>query len=125
MDGVWYVEKVEEGIIPYFTKLNEAITDAAGVVKDSKVGPNPGDNLGDATELNNVINEARTMYDEATASDEEVNAMVAKLAEAVKNFNEQDHSMRQIEDGYYYIVSTQDGFKRKERLQCISRLQTI
>ena len=116
MDGVWYVEKVEEGIIPYFTKLNEAITDAAGVVKDSKVGPNPGDNLGDATELNNVINEARTMYDEATASDEEVNAMVAKLAEAVKNFNEQDHSMRQIEDGYYYIVSTQDGFQEKGKI---------
>ncbi len=116
MDGVWYVEKVEEGTIPYFTKLNEAITDAAGVVKDSKVGPNPGDNLGDATELNNVINEARTMYDEATASDEEVNAMVAKLAEAVKNFNEQDHSMRQIEDGYYYIVSTQDGFQEKGKI---------
>lgn len=116
MDGVWYVEKVEEGIIPYFTKLNEAITDAAGVVKDSKVGPNPGDNLGDATELNNVINEARTMYDEASASDEEVNAMVAKLAEAVKNFNEQDHSMRQIEDGYYYIVSTQDGFQEKGKI---------
>ena len=116
MDGVWYVEKVEEGIIPYFTKLNEAITDAAGVVKDSKVGPNPGDNLGDATELNNVINEARTMYDEASASDKEVNAMVAKLAEAVKNFNEQDHSMRQIEDGYYYIVSTQDGFQEKGKI---------
>ena len=116
MDGVWYVEKVEEGTIPYFTKLNEAITDAAGVVKDSKVGPNPGDNLGDATELNNVINEARTMYDEASASDEEVNAMVAKLAEAVKNFNEQDHSMRQIEDGYYYIVSTQDGFQEKGKI---------
>ena len=116
MDGVWYVEKVEEVTIPYFTKLNEAITDAAGVVKDSKVGPNPGDNLGDATELNNVINEARTMYDEATASDEEVNAMVAKLAEAVKNFNEQDHSMRQIEDGYYYIVSTQDGFQEKGKI---------
>ena len=116
MDGVWYVEKVEERTIPYFTKLNEAITDAAGVVKDSKVGPNPGDNLGDATELNNVINEARTMYDEASASDEEVNAMVAKLAEAVKNFNEQDHSMRQIEDGYYYIVSTQDGFQEKGKI---------
>ena len=116
MDGIWYVEKVEEGTIPYFTKLNEAITDAAGVVKDSKVGPNPGDNLGDATELNNVINEARTMYDEASASDEEVNAMVAKLAEAVKNFNEQDHSMRQIEDGYYYIVSTQDGFQEKGKI---------
>ena len=116
MDGVWYVEKVEEEVIPYFTKLNEAITDAAGVVKDSKVGPNPGDNLGDATELNNVINEARTMYDEASASDEEVNAMVAKLAEAVKNFNEQDHSMRQIEDGYYYIVSTQDGFQEKGKI---------
>ena len=116
MDGVWYVEKVEEGIIPYLTKLNEAITDAAGVVKDSKVGPNPGDNLGDATELNNVINEARTMYDEASASDEEVNAMIAKLAEAVKNFNEQDHSMRQIEDGYYYIVSTQDGFQEKGKI---------
>ena len=116
MDGVWYVEKVEEEFIPYFTKLNEAITDAAGVVKDSKVGPNPGDNLGDATELNNVINEARTMYDEASASDEKVNAMVAKLAEAVKNFNEQDHSMRQIEDGYYYIVSTQDGFQEKGKI---------
>ena len=116
MDGVWYVEKVEEGIIPYFTKLNEAITDAAGVVKDSKVGPNPGDNLGDATELNNVINKARTMYDEASASDEEVNAMVAILAVAVKNFNEQDHSMRQIEDGYYYIVSTQDGFQEKGKI---------
>lgn len=116
MDGIWYVEKVEEGTIPYFTKLNEAITDAAGVVKDSKVGPNPGDNLGDATELNNVINEARTMYDEASASDEEVNAMVAKLAEAVKNFNEQDHSMRQIEDGYYYIVSTQDGFQETGKI---------
>ena len=116
MDGVWYVEKVEEEFIPYFTKLNEAITDAAGVVKDSKVGLNPGDNLGDATELNNVINEARTMYDEASASDEEVNAMVAKLAEAVKNFNEQDHSMRQIEDGYYYIVSTQDGFQEKGKI---------
>ena len=116
MDGVWYVEKVEEEFIPYFTKLNEAITDAAGVVKDSKVGPNPGDNLGDATELNNVINEARTMYDEASASDGEVNAMVAKLAEAVKNFNEQDHSMRQIEDGYYYIVSTQDGFQEKGKI---------
>jgi len=116
MDGVWYVEKVEEGTIPYFTKLNEAITDAAGFVKDSKVGPNPGDNLGDATELNNVINEAREMYDQAEASDEEVNAMVAKLAEAVKNFNEQDHSMRQIEDGYYYIVSTQDGFQEKGKI---------
>ena len=116
MDGVWYVEKVEEEFIPYLTKLNEAITDAAGVVKDSKVGPNPGDNLGDATELNNVINEARTMYDEASASDEKVNAMIAKLAEAVKNFNEQDHSMRQIEDGYYYIVSTQDGFQEKGKI---------
>ena len=115
-DGEWYVEKLAVEDIPFLTTLNEAITDAAGVVKDSKVGPNPGDNNGDVTEINNAIEEARLMYNEATASDEEVNAMVAKLAEAVKNFNEQDHSMRQIEDGYYYIVSTQDGFQEKGKI---------
>ena len=115
-DGEWYVEKLAVEDIPFLTTLNEAITDAAGVVKDSKVGPNPGDNNGDVTEINNAIEEARTMYDEASASDEEVNAMIAKLAKAVKNFNEQDHSMRQIEDGYYYIVSTQDGFQEKGKI---------
>ncbi len=115
LDGVWYIEKVTGNDIPYFTKLNEAITDAAGTVKDANIGPNPGDNLGDATELNEVINAARTMYDEASASDSEVDDMIAKLEEAVKNFNEQDHSMRGIDDGYYYIVSTQDGFQRENR----------
>ena len=115
-DGEWYVEKLAVEDIPFLTTLNEAITDAAGVVKDSKVGPNPGDNNGDVTEINNAIEEARLMYDEASASDEEVNAMIAKLAEAVKNFNEQDHSMRQIEDGYYYIVSTSDGFQEKGKI---------
>ena len=116
LDGVWYVEKVAEADIPFFTKLNEAITDAAGVVKDSKVGPNPGDNLGDATELNAVIEEARAMYDEASASDGEVDGMIAKLNDAVQKFGEQDHSMRGIEDGYYYIVSTQDGFQEKGKI---------
>ena len=115
LDGVWYVEKVAEADIPFFTKLNEAITDAAGVVKDSKVGPNPGDNKGDATELNGVISEARTMYEEAMASDDDVDNMIAKLAEVTQKFNEQDHSVREIEDGYYYIVSTQDGFQRENR----------
>ena len=115
-DGEWYVEKLAVENIPFLTTLNEAITDAAGVVKDSKVGPNPGDNNGDVTEINNAIEEARLMYDEASASDEDVNAMIAKLAEAVKNFNEQDHSMRQIEDGYYYIVSTSDGFQEKGKI---------
>ena len=115
-DGEWYVEKLAVEDIPFLTTLNEAITDAAGVVKDSKVGPNPGDNNGDVTEINNAIEEARLMYDEASASDDEANAMIAKLAEAVKNFNEQDHSMRQIEDGYYYIVSTQDGFQEKGKI---------
>ena len=116
LDGVWYVEKVAETDIPFFTKLNEAITDAAGVVKDANIGPNPGDNLGDATELNEVINAARTMYEEASASDGEVDDMIAKLAEATQKFNEQDHSMRGIDDGYYYIVSTQDGFQAKGKI---------
>ena len=116
LDGVWYIEKVTGNDIPFFTKLNEAITDAAGVVKDANIGPNPGDNLGDATELNEVINAARTMYNEASASDGEVDDMIAKLEEAVKNFNEQDHSMRGIDDGYYYIVSTQDGFQAKGKI---------
>jgi len=116
LDGVWYVEKVAETDIPFFTKLNEAITDAAGVVKDANIGPNPGDNLGDATELNEVINAARTMYEEASASDGEVDDMIVKLAEATQKFNEQDHSMRGIDDGYYYIVSTQDGFQAKGKI---------
>ena len=115
-DGVWLVEKVAEADIPFFTKLNEAITDAAGVVKDSKVGPNPGDNLGDPSELDATIAEARTMYEEASASDGEVDGMIAKLAEAVQKFNGQDHSMRGVEDGYYNIVSNQDGFQEKGKI---------
>lgn len=115
-DGVWLVEKVADADIPLFSKLNEAITDAAGAVKDSKVGPNPGDHIGDATEINAVIAEARTMYDEASASDGEVDGMIAKLAEAAQKFNEQDHSMRGVEDGYYYIVSNQDGFQEQGKI---------
>ena len=115
-DGLWKIVKVSDEYIPFMTKLNEAITDAAGTVKDSGVGVNPGDNLGDPTELNQAISDARTMYDEASATDEEVEQAIAKLQEETKKFLEQDHSMRGIEDGTYYIVSTQDGFQEKGKI---------
>ncbi len=110
-DGLWKIEKVDA---PYFTELNEAITDAAGVVKDSKVGPDPGDNQGDVTALNAAIEEARTMYDEASATDDEVNQMIAKLQEETEKFQQQDHSMREIEDGYYYFQSYSESFQASE-----------
>ena len=110
-DGVWKIVKVDA---PYFTELNEAITDAAGVVKDSKVGPDPGDNQGDATALNAAVEEARTMYDEASATDDEVNQMIAKLQEETEKFQQQDHSMRGIDDGYYYFQSYRTSFQASE-----------
>lgn len=111
-DGAWEIIKVEADYIPFMSNLNEAITDAAGTIKDSQVGPNPGDNQGDPSALNAAIEEARTMYDEASASDDEVNAAIAKLTDETTKFNEQDHSMRQIEDGYYNILNTETAYQR-------------
>ncbi len=110
-DGLWKIAKVD---VPFFTELNEAITDAAGVVKDSQVGSNPGDNKGDATAINAAIADARTMYDEASATDDEVNQMIAKLKEETEKFQQQDHSMREVEEGYYYFQSNQTSFQAQE-----------
>lgn len=108
---LWYVEKVTGDDVPFMTALNEAITDAGGTIKDSGVGPNPGQNKGDATALNELISQARTMYDEGTASDDEVKAMVEKLATARAEFAAQDHGVRGIEDGYYFFVNSPKAFQ--------------
>ena len=103
----WFMVKVEA---PFQTELAEAITDAAGVVKDSKIGPNPGDYNGDATELNAAIEAARLVYDSGEATETAILEEIAKLQAAVEAFNAQDHSMREIEEGYYYIKTSYDPF---------------
>lgn len=105
-DGAWEIIKVEADYVPFLTNLNEAITDAAGLVKDTKVGPNPSDFTGDPADLNAAIAEARAMYDEASASDAEVSAMISRLADESSKFSAQDHHMRGIENGYYHITNT-------------------
>ena len=101
----WYIEKVADEDISYLIRLNEAITDAAGMLADANVGPNPGQNAGDPTELEAAIKKARDMYNEGTASDTEIDEIIATLKQASDKFAEQDHSMNQVTDGYYYIVS--------------------
>ena len=105
VSAFWYIEKVADEDISLLIRLSEAITDAAGVLADANVGPNPGQNAGDPAELEAAIKNAREMYNEGIASDAEIDEMIETLKQASDKFAEQDHSMNQVTDGYYYIVS--------------------
>lgn len=113
--SLWYVERVEEEDIPYLSELREAITDARGAVRDSKVGPNPGDNLGDPAGVSAAVAEAEELYDGASATAGEIQAAIDKLKDETAKFNAQSHEMRGVEDGYYYIVNTHTDFEHKGR----------
>lgn len=116
----WYIEKVADEDISFLIRLSEAITDAAGVLADANVGPNPGQNAGDPAELEAAINNAREMYNEGIASDAETDEMIANLKAASDKFAAQDHSMNQVTDGYYYIVSANYTFDGQETAMYIT-----
>lgn len=103
-DGYWYIEKVSDEDVGVLMKLREAITDAKGIIADSNVGSNPGQNAGDTTALAAVIEQAVTMYNEGMASDAEIDQMIEQLKAASEEFAAQDHSTNPVTDGYYYIV---------------------
>lgn len=104
-DGYWYIEKVSDEEVGVFMKLNEAITDAKGLMAETNVGPNPGQNAGDTTAIAAAIKSATDMYNEGVASDADIDQMIAQLKTAQDEFAAQDHSMNPVTDGYYYILA--------------------
>lgn len=110
LDGTWTMVSVDENEVPALTLLGEAITDATGAVKDAHLGPNPGDMTGDATELQNAISDARTLYDQSSTDEEQIKATTTKLKEALAAFKAQEHSPRPVEDGYFYLRADSKAF---------------
>ena len=102
----WNILKVDESEITAFTRLHEVIADAAGAIADMRIGADPGMAGGDPSALNAAIAKARAAFEQGSASDSEVEALIAELTTALADFNAQDHSPVGIVDGgYYYMVN--------------------
>ena len=69
---------------------------------DMHIGADPGMAGGDPSALNEVIAKARAAFEQGSASDSEVEALIAELTTALAEFNAQDHSPVGIVDGGYY-----------------------
>ena len=106
--GLWDIFTVpQERITPKF-KLNCAITDAAGVFNDWRVGPNPGQIKEElVAELRAELAKAREIYATGTGDME----AAAKTLDAVYQktmalLKDTDKVQNPIEEGYYRFLNT-------------------
>ncbi|MBP3774140.1 MAG: hypothetical protein ILA34_02170, partial [Bacteroidaceae bacterium] len=105
-------------ITPKF-KLNEAITDAAGVFIDWTPGVSPGQlKLSVAEPLQKALADARAVYAKEGASDADYTAAEAALREVYNATWEQlkdtANVLNPMEEGYYHIVGTSYQFSYRQ-----------
>ena len=89
-------------------KLNEAITDAKGILHDWEPGINPGNLKASISEpLQTAISTAMTVYGNASATDEECNtantALTAVLNTTREQLKDTLNAVNPVEEGYYYF----------------------
>ena len=114
--ALWDFVKIPESRITAKFKLNEAITDAAGLLVDWIPGTNPGYlKTSLAAPLQEAIADARAVYAKDGASDAEYTAAATAVTAAYNTLKAQltdtAAALNPIEEGYYYIHNTDRPFR--------------
>ena len=111
--GLWDFYSVPAERITAKFKLNGAITDAGGVLQDWSVGDKPGQiKESYVAELRAKLAEARELYANQSASDDECEAMTTALDAIYKatmeTLKDTDKVQNPIADGYYFLKNGED-----------------
>ena len=109
--------RVEDSRITPAMSIRRPLSDAKGAMTVYKVGDNPGEvSAMVAYGLTQLVDEAQTLADDKSTTEEQAADMTARLQEATRQYLETaPTAMRPVEDGYYFVVNAYRAFLMRQK----------
>jgi hypothetical protein len=109
--------RVEDSRITPAMSIRRPLSDAKGALAVYKVGDNPGEvSAMVAYGLTQLVDEAQTLADDKSTTEEQAEDMTARLQEATRQYLETaPTAMRPVEDGYYFVVNAYRAFLMRQK----------
>ncbi len=109
--------RVEDSRITPTMSIRRPLSDAKGALAVYKVGDNPGEvSAMVAYGLTQLVDEAQTLVDDKSTTEEQAADMTARLREATRQYLEAaPTAMRPVEDGYYFVVNAYRAFLMRQK----------